>query len=468
MSKVVRKTNRPFLGSTPGLPPGFESTARSRFLTPNLGGVPDTLYYASSGSGLYRLYQPLYTQEGYCVEQYSSGMRNRVTSVGSIPIYRGVEAIESTRFPPPIFNYCLHSKKHLVNKPYGYWADNWNGTSTVYAPFCRMPFNTDFLTVPRITSASIGKYVEDLGFSSRAFWSMRPKFEGHVSLLNTIFELKDFRDLMKNIGKSGAILKDLYRQSRQLSGLKTQVLFSGMKRVEPSRAIAEGYLTKQFAIDPTIKDFLAIAAQCMTSAREAQNKFFQDGIDGKFMHYRENVFVTNNLSTPGAFNNYMWQSGEKSKLVRNATAHMFYTYTKQTTLDAFVHYWGLSGTAEAFWNMLPWSFVMDYILTVGKSLNMMRTDPNVVLDEFRYCESAKYISTAGTHITLEPRLFSFVYDGKFYTGNDKRNSLLVTGIEESVYLRKPKEPYKGPALPRLKSPSNTQMVNLAALVRCLF
>jgi hypothetical protein len=240
-----------------------------------------------------------------------------------------------------------------------------------------------------------------------------------------------------------------------------------MKRVEPSRSLAEGWLTLQFAIKPTIKDFMAIAAQTITSAKGAQKKFIEDGIDGKTMHYREPHSRTN-ACTVGIYNSYWKSTGEQSTLDRNATARMMYSYTSQGTLDAILHYWGLSGTAEAFWNMLPWSFVVDYVLSIGKSLAMARTDPNVCLTEYQYCESAKYISTAGYHAALDPRLSNLVLDGKVIpcTGSGKR--LLISGYEDTAYVRIPKDPFKGPALPRLKLPSNTQMANLGALVRCLF
>jgi len=429
----------------------------------------DLRYYASSGSWGYPSADTLASLRStdWVKSWFRESAKSRATYL-STTNYIGKSSMIDVAGNRSDWNYCSHQTLRAVNRPFAYCYQGMWGV-TYAAGFWRQAWPVNMsepdneYSIPRLAS-----FLQDQEFSARAYWTMRPRFEGDVSLINSIFELKDFKDVLKNIGKFGNLFVKLNEHRKQLSGLKTEIRLStkGISAPDPTRAIAEGWLTKVLAIDPTIRDFLAISAQAMTSARAAQQAYKQDGIDGKISHYRERLMSTNQ-TTPGYNNNLVWGTGSSSSLVRNANMYYTYGYTDRSTVDAICTYWGLTGTVEALWNMLPLSFVIDYFLTVGKALHMARIDNNTSIPSvLRYCESATYKSSYGQHFLLLPCVNSFCLDDKAYLGGSNE-PLLVSGIERKNYLRTPMDPYKGPALPRVKLPSSKQMTTMAALLRCM-
>ena len=117
--------------------------------------------------------------------------------------------------------------------------------------------------------------------------------------------------------------------------------------------------------------------------------------------------------------------------------------------------------------MLPLSFVLDYIWTIGKSLEYMDRDETVDILSTEYCESCKVIAHSGYFYLQDTRTPALMIDGVYKMPKSKLTPHLVTGTAGSYYQRIVKEPYKGPALPIFKAPSSSQTANLLALARCL-
>lgn len=130
-------------------------------------------------------------------------------------------------------------------------------------------------------------------------------------------------------------------------------------------------------------------------------------------------------------------------------------------------YYGFGAGPEEVWNMLPLTWILDYIWTIGKSLSYMKRADYYDLDKIEYQESTKVIATSGYHLIRSSLVPGLVVDGKAFTSASAGpKCLLVTGTEGTYYQRHQTEPYKGPALPRLKLPSGTQGLNMLALARC--
>lgn len=300
----------------------------------------------------------------------------------------------------------------------------------------------------------------DLMFSARAYWNMRPRFAQGVNLLNSIFELKDFRDVRR-------ILPSLWKLvgtpqgRRRLSSIAAEA-----KARDLTGAAANVWLLKTLALDPTIRDIMAIWAQAQQDCFEALQEYMDFGKEGSVSHFTE-WDRTQAIST-GTGNNKVVGSGWSVTTNRTATARYWYDYDIPSRNRLLREWWGLTGTVETLWNMLPFSFVVDYFMTIGKSLAAMERDNHVNLVNMEYCESHTTWSRQGSFIVDQaPVLLALIIDNEPAKITGTGIAHLVTGHEVKRYIRLPCRPYAGPALPRLKLPSGKQALTIAALLRVL-
>lgn len=203
--------------------------------------------------------------------------------------------------------------------------------------------------------------------------------------------------------------------------------------------------------------------------REAQQQFFESGSNFQKSHYSEELNRIDSRSI--AKNNQGWYgSGYLETTTFTATLRYKYDYSMRDTIDAWMKYWGFCGSFEAFWNMIPFSFLADYFVQIGNSIHAMEHDPRVTLGDYEYGESLKTTLTQGLSTVSGPLLFTLVLDGNVYmkARGDRVGDRLLAGTEGTIYTRLPRTPYYGPATPRLKLPSTRQSLNICALLRCLF
>lgn len=471
-SKIIRKSQiiRPYLGE-------------SNYATYN----PISAYMPTGGNNEW--YNRL--KEDHCLGLYKLARSGASTLVNYANIY-GYEELVERRFSRGGMNNCVHFKNGVVNLPFGMmWTPGWGGVYT-----------NDYFRVSttRSYAKNLGQVVTDLEhkfkpgndsqFSARAFWSMRPKFQGEVSLINSVFELKDFRDVLKplKIAKtlksvvSSPLLSDYAKSFKRLSrdqNIQASLEENGLRTVGGltpkelgilSRSIsgtaATAVLTLNLAIKPTISDVLAIIAQYRTEAMEAQKAFAASGDDGSLSHFSENYTITKSL-VRGLKAYDCYGTGSFTTVKRTATMRSFYEYKLRGLNETLVHYWGLAGTVEALWNMLPLSFVLDYVFTIGKALQYMGRDNNVTNLATEYCESVSIIAGDGIAIWQDSRIRSLVLDGVWKRPRSSAMYHLVSGTECKRYARKVLDPYKGPALPHFKAPKTSQTANILALARCI-
>jgi hypothetical protein len=300
---------------------------------------------------------------------------------------------------------------------------------------------------------------------------MQPRFEGEVQALNFLFELKDFKDLARHLGnfnfRHASIelnkLKSWLKRTFFINGRAPIGYFKDLVSYS-TLTLAQLHLIKAFAIDPTVLDVLSIIAQAGTVVDDVQKEFFDRGQSAQRSHFGEEISSSDTV-VPGTLNNYWHGSGTRSSLSFNATLEYTYDYRMRSRNDALKAYYGLNVNAEVVWNMLPFSFVADYFISVGKALHAMRTDPNVTLMPIQYCESLLKTESSGQYFTGDSRIL-FVY----LPDNDIPEDTLgqYQGYRATHFQRRVTAPNKGAALPRIKLPSTRQVKNLVALARCLW
>jgi hypothetical protein len=133
--------------------------------------------------------------------------------------------------------------------------------------------------------------------------------------------------------------------------------------------------------------------------------------------------------------------------------------------EMFRKYWGLTGTAEEFWNMIPFSWLLDYFFQIGKALRYTDVDKNLDLQSLDYAESHLVYAgkVSGIRRTSDP--CSSIIDGKLQPVD---SWMPVQGYYSSDYNRVITQPMKvGLIVPKFKVPSTGQWLNVAALVRTM-
>ena len=372
-------------------------------------------------------------------------------------------------------NWCNHTKVRRVNLPYttGVYVPRSYGWRLFMNVYCRWTWsNWNYPDTASIYAAhvdALGKVGDEL--RAEAYWDLRPKFEGEVSMLNFIYELKDFRDIAKLLSLNSN-KNPLYRL------LSTDITKALPRRLDwsllstPTKRLAEGHLINAFAIQPLISDLTAIFQQLHQMVDDAQAKFKESGA-GTTRRWSKKLDPVANLTALSPQNGYKEHIGSSRASTFTAVAKMKYKYTPRSKFDAFCTYWGLVPTAEAVWNALPFSFLVDYFISVGKSLNRMRTDPN--LSDYsinEYSESLLTSYTNGRYLSIAEVTeignvnMGLVIEEKYYL--DPHAPVLIDGWEVSHYTRwLDAKPYCGPALPKLLAPKTSQWINMAALARCM-
>lgn len=380
----------------------------------------------------------------------------------------GTQNVQGTTRPRPKFNDFENIKIGGFQRAYLIACEQYNRPTQVYLLPCFMSAMSGVVRtlIPGVWSAFDGA-------QRRAWWSMQPRFEGEVEALNFIFELKDFRNIAKAIGRA-----NIRRSMSKLRGLHRRVKHSvvrffkdGYKRPKLFRlfddattTVAEVHLTKEFAIDPLITDTALLLQQACTLVDKVQKQFQCRGYSPQRSHYTEEI-VYNDALTRYTNNNYWFGNGTWQSTIFTATLEYSYEYRLRSRFEAFKAYYGLNVTAEAIWNAIPFSFLVDYFLKVGQAISFMRKDPNVTLKTHQYCESLLSTHSRGIHYVNDSRVREFYCPD---VQGDVRLGSLLSGYASTHYLRRNTAPNKGTALPRVTLPTTGQVQNMVALLKVLW
>jgi hypothetical protein len=398
---------------------------------------------------------------GYLMEQRRIGYERR-TYTRSVPEYIGVEQFFSSRRKRPLFNDCTHRKTYAVN--YAYTAAfKIRDTFLVYSEnnlrrYYREPF-------PSVDDVGLlDQHFNTAGVrnaQSTAWGTMQPRFEGNVNMFVFLAELKDFKSLLRIMAN-----KPLLKLSNFVRRLRTK---NRKLRLDPSLPLAQAHLTNEFAIKPLISDIIKITCQLETLAREAQQKFADAGRERSSRHYTEELF-REDTDTRTAYQQSAYPHllvGTSKTLTFNATMEYSYRYNMRGPLEAFMRYWGLVPNAEAVWELIPFSFLLDYFIKIGDSIRTASRDGHVGLNLNQYCESLTSYSTSGHHYKSD-HLYAPLITGEGLgdLAYDRAPNGLVSGYVSSLYTRRVTTPNRSLALPRLAVPSSKQGLNMLALARC--
>lgn len=479
----------------------MSTTRKTRELRPDLGSSNTSDYSRVSGT-IYADTSTPEKQKAFCESIRSQYRYSSLAYTGYESNFNGGETIVSTsgkvKSEVQGMRNCHHTKLRMMQFPVTMcWDYNGTGISWKYfRPYWRFPTSQPFWSnAVDVASKFSATFLSDQFFSARAYWSMRPKLQGEVQALNSIFELKDFAGPLRQICttdvkgalKKAAVLTALHtdhfsssnRSSKSLAkSYWNRLVKNAAKSIShpfatvatigeiASDMAARGILTWNLAVMPTVRDYAKLHAQLQTNVFERANNFIKYGEDGARSHYTEN-FIHHNSISYGTKGDYIHGDGKYVCTKRTATLVSKYRVLWEKFETRYPYWWGFELGLDEIWNMLPFSWLVDYIATVGKSLELMDRDNSVHILSTDYCESVKSYAQSGHFVLTGPRMRALMVDRKFITQPSYDKPLLVTGTDASVYTRLVKDPYRGPALPELRLPNLKQTANAIALARCL-
>jgi len=371
--------------------------------------------------------------------------------------FYGTERIWCTHSRPPSFNDCDHWFHGGINYPISGILRRPDMGEICYI-YRHNRYSPSLLS--SMTEVSSHPHIDLHSAQTAAWWNFQPEFEGNISMLNFIYELKDFKDILKFVlNKPMSKLCNSFRRWRHSK--------KRIKKFDPTKPIAAAHLTNEYAIKPLVSDIISIHQELKGIVMDAQAQFGLEGLSDNVRHYTENFEHESSL-TPYIclFKGTLYQTRF------TATLSYKYNYEARSYLEAFTRYWGLELNAEVVWNAIPFSFLADYFVNIGQTLSLLRTDPNVTMLPNQYCESL-----------LTERMDGFVYDpsqneyyayGELLRGYCLVNGKLATsgktsvaGVNSRLYTRKVCFPKVGTVLPSLRMPNVKQWLNMAALTRCI-
>jgi hypothetical protein len=223
-----------------------------------------------------------------------------------------------------------------------------------------------------------------------ALSNILPKIKPELSIVNSILELKDFASLPATITRISRLptlikLKGLTKlikdPGRALSG------FTGPLR-EWFKTGADSYLQAQFNIGPLLSDIASLRKALLRTERRVNDFITRSGRTqrGHFtlslgeMHSTYDTTVASPGYTADGYEMGGEVDLERFSYPDNTTFHVEVEYNFNYTryqieharIFALLDAVGINFNPTIIWNAIPWSFVVDWVIGVGRWLNQQR------------------------------------------------------------------------------------------------
>lgn len=317
------------------------------------------------------------------------------------------------------FRPCVHDTKKYLASPVSSWVSTWDDSATmtnhkypgmVYSGLPQYYHQLNYSTYLSAAS-SVSNPIDTLQWAAlgqQALDAMMPTFNGQNSLVNFILELKDFKRLASTIGDSASTALDV---------IKAAIGFRDWHK--PARKISSAYLSYQFAWAPFFRDIsnLVTALRAFSTRFELLKRMANTDLQAHFRTMvvgtsatRQVTYNSGELGAPGNDSTTNLRGitqvvlGETKGVSYSATLRYRYPMpvellTAGGQAKAFLDTLGVSVDPSILWNAIPFTFVVDWFINVGKWLRRLRVDNIRFQTEIRdFCHSAKYTRDA-TYMT---------------------------------------------------------------------
>jgi hypothetical protein len=223
-------------------------------------------------------------------------------------------------------------------------------------------------------------------FNYRATSSIFPKIKADLSLLNSVYELKDMKSIASTIRNMFNVMR-LIKIRNVAQTLRRQL-----------QAGSDGYLQAQFNLLPLLSDIAGVF-QAIHRTKDRIDELLRYAQTNRVGHWSTtfdeypNVNDTSDAYYPlaqpaemsGAFVQYTAAYLSRQVINEPSTFHaeMNYRYylssyeVRNAELLGLLDALGVNANPRIIWNAIPWSFVVDWVLGVGRYLEDNGTTLNL-------------------------------------------------------------------------------------------
>lgn len=229
----------------------------------------------------------------------------------------------------------------------------------------------------------------------RSLKSLLPLIRSELSILNSVYELKDFKTLPRTIRN----IERATRRNLAVHGQRFRLAFRGTRKSlrRLLHATADGYLQSQFNLLPLLSDITGIYRALRRTERRL-NDFISRSGKPQHRHFRADLVSKSEsaLDQNSVAPSYAFLSGKPTAAMLyqrfvNTDASVFhaeieynYNYTRyqleHARVLALLDAVGINFNPVIIWNAIPWSFVVDWVLGVNTWLSQQRIgnmDPKI-------------------------------------------------------------------------------------------
>jgi hypothetical protein len=301
----------------------------------------------------------------------SSGMNSAL--ITAEPIYSNNRAAEAMVSAP----YSLY------NGVFGAPGVMNDGLVPLYVPNAS---STGFIPPPSgLTSLNAG-----------ALQAMLPLIRPELSVVNSALELKDFKSLKGTIRNISKLPQGLFRRGRALKNIANIL-----------RVAADVYLQKKFNIDPLISDVHGIYRAVANTERRINGLISRAG-KLQVSHYKKSLDASNSTTEtagPVACGEFVHEGGQAAVPSYASATHTRFVANDASSFHAQLQYnyhysayqleharvlalldaFGVNLNPAIVWNAIPWSFVVDWLVDVGRWLGTQRIgnmDPKINIMQY--------------------------------------------------------------------------------------
>lgn len=295
-----------------------------------------------------------------------------------------------------------------------------------------------------------------IGHSLKA---MLPQIKPELSLPNSIYELKDYRGLVRNVRKLVSKLDvdqvlSTWKRIKRIPGHLKRGLKGQMTLAQITGGGAGAYLQAEFNILPTLSDISAVQ-NALNNVRKEVEKLLSCEAKrltrhftcelGDYSDYDQRVtglsmpYITF-ASTPGGVGVDGKMQSQTSDVHRYAEyeiaqfhAEIEYSYylsqfqREHAMLLGLLDKLGVNLNPSIIWNAIPWSFVVDWVLGVNRWLDQFKLsnmEPLTIIHRYLWS------------VTIKRRLTVDFSPGRGYAGIGNPQTRIVQVVEEA-YKRAP-------------------------------
>lgn len=359
-------------------------------------------------------------------------------------VVSGRPAYKKVRGPKVLVNNPFTETRTVTIPAYGSFTD-WTGNSITGCRSSTYVYNGNANLYNKISG-----YVEPFYPSS---WTHNSAAVAGLACVTTAAESAALNNMLSQLNKQevhvGNIIAERHQTIGMLRGIVTALADLNPRRwIRNSKDIANHILAFKFGVEPLLADAHGLGVALAKVSNQP---------DKLVVHGRSKRTVTETTQSTTLSAGSPWTYNTLTTK-RTVEVHYVCEYTINNGALSLLQSVGLVNPAEIAWEVMPWSFVVDWFLPIGNYINLLSCDAGLV-----FSGGTKTVKT--TDVTTYTRRGTGIHSQSYYwlTGSSTASRHQVTKTR-TVLSNAPR-----PSFPDFKNPySSTHFVEALALLRQRF